>query len=106
MADEIYEGAIGIDLGNLIPGVASLELYLWLIVCAPPGTTYSCVANYEGTNVEISEFFFEGTRNVSFLVLTRFVQLPMSREAIRRLRSFLSPMRSVSLGNRRRIKLL
>lgn len=49
MADEVYDGAIGIDLG---------EHFLSACPTAQPlteaGTTYSCVANYEGTNVEIS----------------------------------------------------
>lgn len=60
MADEVYEGAIGIDLGE------------WLIqIALPPvdtksstGTTYSCVANYEGTNVEIST---STTANISIM---------------------------------------
>ncbi|ERF71081.1 Heat shock protein SSB1 [Endocarpon pusillum Z07020] len=50
MAEEVYEGAIGIDLGSssfdsLAPTDCALTLQ--------SGTTYSCVANYEGTNVEI-----------------------------------------------------
>lgn len=50
MAEEVYEGAIGIDLGESIRG----QLMNCLLT-ASIGTTYSCVANYEGTNVEISE---------------------------------------------------
>ena len=49
MADEVYEGAIGIDLGKF-----PLSQLLRLMLIAQIGTTYSCVANYEGTNVEIS----------------------------------------------------
>ncbi|EEY17764.1 hypothetical protein VDBG_03873 [Verticillium alfalfae VaMs.102] len=72
MADEVYDGAIGIDLGahRLTLG---LELFSQLtcqflanrtttsvqfqqepsLTIALSGTTYSCVATYEGTNVEI-----------------------------------------------------
>ena len=51
MAEEVYEGAIGIDLGmgtRWIRDTRNSTDY------GPSGTTYSCVANYEGTNVEIS----------------------------------------------------
>lgn len=49
MGDEVYEGAIGIDLGKAAPSLCAGNL-----LTVETGTTYSCVANYEGTNVEIS----------------------------------------------------
>ncbi|KAK5806981.1 hypothetical protein VI817_001239 [Penicillium citrinum] len=42
---EVYDGAIGIDLGMNCCSFAKILIGI--------GTTYSCVANYEGTNVEI-----------------------------------------------------
>lgn len=53
MADEVYDGAIGIDLGMRLTQSKNL---LGSFADCPTGTTYSCVANYEGSNVEISTF--------------------------------------------------
>ena len=49
MADEVYDGAIGIDLGPLTESKSRISGRL-----TSSGTTYSCVANYEGSGVEIS----------------------------------------------------
>ncbi|KAG4265384.1 heat shock protein SSB1 [Fusarium proliferatum] len=51
MADEVYDGAIGIDLGmsiNFSSDAAGVVVDMFYSC-----TTYSCVATYEGTNVEI-----------------------------------------------------
>lgn len=68
MADEVYDGAIGIDLGTftarpspcnpagrLGDAAASRDKTLLQTADFQPttGTTYSCVATYEGSNVEI-----------------------------------------------------
>lgn len=49
MADEIYDGAIGIDLGVF------MKIAISTCTLTVQGTTYSCVANYEGSGVEISK---------------------------------------------------
>jgi hypothetical protein len=57
MADlPVYDGAIGIDLGKIITNGCSMLDLLTFFFFFCLGTTYSCVANYEGTNVEISAF--------------------------------------------------
>lgn len=61
---------------------------------AAAGTTYSCVANYEGTNVEISASYYVLLLGCS-RELTNSMQLPMSKEALLRLPLSPSPMKSV-----------
>ncbi|KAF5239964.1 hypothetical protein FANTH_9748, partial [Fusarium anthophilum] len=51
MADEVYDGAIGIDLGMSID--FSSDAAGVVVDMFYSCTTYSCVATYEGTNVEI-----------------------------------------------------
>lgn len=54
MSDEVYDGAIGIDLGEFCRHSICPNKKKKLTLAK--GTTYSCVANYDGTNVEISSF--------------------------------------------------
>jgi hypothetical protein len=68
MAEENYDGAIGIDLG----------------------TTYSCVALYEGTNVEISMLSF----NFPYKAPLTAFQLPTNRVTSPPRLSFLSPQKN------------
>jgi hypothetical protein len=77
MAEEIYDGAIGIDLG----------------------TTYSCVANYEGTNVEIianEQGSFTTPSFVSFTEKERLIGESAKNQAAMNPRNTIFDIKSVS----------
>src|SRR5271155_3742810 len=109
MAEEVYEGAIGIDLGPQSPPRPALPLYSQTDLAI--GTTYSCVANYEGTNVEISMCprvtETAGSLSGRLIGLTNtdlFLQSPTSRVASPLLPSSHSQRRSVSSAKLQRTK--
>lgn len=92
MADEVYDGAIGIDLGTS-KEIQSINHYRDSKASADPLLAYSCVAVYEGAGVEISKFY-RGQKELGHNTDMLSAKSPTSKEVSRHRHSFPSPPKS------------